>query len=46
MSDDLTDDETGQIRELVRLTGISFDELSYYWKEHRGDKARCDYGTF
>jgi len=46
MSDGLTDDELGQIRKLVRLTGIPFDELADAWRYNRGKKARCDDGTF
>jgi len=42
MSDDLTDDELGQIRELVRLTGIPFDELADAWRYNRGKKARVE----
>jgi len=40
MSDDPTDDEIGQIRELVRLTGISFDELADVWRYNRDNKAK------
>lgn len=42
LTDDLTDDELGQIRELVRLTGIPFDELADAWRYNRKEKARVD----
>lgn len=36
----LTDDEIGQIRELVRLTGMEFGRLEKVWMENRKEKAR------
>lgn len=42
MTDDLTDDEIGQIRELVRLTGIGFEELADMWRYNRKEKARVE----
>jgi hypothetical protein len=42
MIEDLTDDELGQIRELVRLTGIPFEELADAWRYNKGKKARVE----
>lgn len=46
MIESLTDDELGQIRELVRLTGIPFEELEEAWRYNKGKKSRFDDGTF